>query len=300
MTAGAQKVGILIPCRNEKQNIGPLLSHLVSLQLQHWDVEHIVVVSDSNDGTDDIVSQWAHTTARKILLTKTAGGARGKSSAISQGLACLQDVDIVILISADVRPREDCLATLLQAFDSDEVGVAGGRPIPVGPSHSLAHAVNCFLWDTHHFFALDYPKTTEVTAFRRAFLSQLEAGCSVDELDIEHQFMKLGYNIAYLPNAEIETQSVLTLREYVRQRSRVTTGYLRFSSRRGYSTPSLSLMRRLTYSWRTLREKPSNVLIYPLVLALEGYIMMHALFYARHPQDSGIWSRIASTKRPFS
>ncbi len=297
MTFPQCSVGLLIPCRDERQNISRLLTHLLSLNIDKYELNRLVVVSDSKDGTDELVRAVARESSLEIILT-TDHHPPGKSAAITQGIRFLADVDIVVLISADVLPIENCIERMLWKLGQDGVGVVGAQVVPVNEGRGLSHAVNHFLWDAHHLLALECPKSTEITVFKNS-LDRLDIHCSVDELDIEWQLKQQGYRVAYEPEAIVVMQPIRSLGEYMLQRTRVTTGYLRFAKRHGYKMPSLGLRMRLRYFLKTVFLSPGNAAVAPLVALLEGMVYLRSWCQALQVQDEGQWQRISSAKRVF-
>ena len=53
-----KKISILIPCFNEKENVGPMSEAVVSMMTQNlpqYDYELVFIDNDSTDGTRDIL-----------------------------------------------------------------------------------------------------------------------------------------------------------------------------------------------------------------------------------------------------
>lgn len=289
--------GIGVPCRDEAQNIGRLLESLCRRWPEGRVPTRIVVVSDgSRDGSDDIVRSVAGNSPVPVQLVSLSEPA-GKPAAINRILAELRDVDVVLLVSADVIPLGDCLLQLLDALEQPDVGVAAGRVMPEGPENNLAARVSRLLWDLHHQIVLDEPKSTEVTAHRNV-LAHIDQDTIVDEAEIDCAMSRAGYRIAYVPQALVRTMSPLSLGDYVRQRLRVTSGHLALARAKGHRVSTLSTRSRLRALFRVARSGrlPLGTLLVAAVL--ETGIYGAALALGTRKSRDGTWSRIESAKRP--
>ena len=297
ITSEAVHFAFAVPCHNEVANIGALLKILSSVTFQGAHAEKIVVVSDaSTDGTNDLVIEAARTSLVPIQLI-TRSRLLGKCSAINRCFQELPHVAVVVLVSADVIPSDDCIPKLLAAFRDPAVGVAGGRPLPSGDDSFWAVRVTKILWSVHHFIASECPKTTEITAFRNLGFVLNEASL-VDEAEIEYAIVARGLRVAYVAEALVHTPSPLTIRDYMKQRIRVTLGHLLLRQRSGFAIGSLSTGTRIKAVLRVIRADSSGwpALALGIILELAVYLAAKARTYTR-PVRSGAWEPIRSTKR---
>lgn len=119
-------VSIVIPARNEEENLGALLASLAALDFPHDRLEVIVIDHESTDRTGEI----AHGAGAKVLPKKggTISSARnfGASSAAAP---------IVAFLDADCTVAEDWLKCALPYFDDPKVGAVGSYyVVPLEPS----------------------------------------------------------------------------------------------------------------------------------------------------------------------
>ncbi|WP_273567383.1 glycosyltransferase [Maribacter halichondriae] len=101
-------VSILIPARNEEENIGTLLEQLATLEYR---ILEIIVYNDhSNDETESIVKHWAtlNPTIKIINGQQLPQGWLGKNHACHQ-LAKAATGDIVLFLDADVSVKKDLI-----------------------------------------------------------------------------------------------------------------------------------------------------------------------------------------------
>lgn len=300
MTSAPLTYAFLLPCYNEAKNLPALLPLLARARVNGRPAERFVIVSDKScDGTDELVRQFAETSAIPVqLIANPMRG--GKSAAINQGLSHLGKIDIVVMISGDVLPDETCIPLLVKAFDDPSVGVAGGRQVPVGPAGNLASDITRFMWALHHAIALRHPKTTEVTVFRNV-IEKIDCRSLVDEAAIEVAICERGYGVRYVPDAKIFTPTPLTLSEYLKQRASVTLGYLRLQRTSGHIMETQKFLVRLRAMIQVLRTQEFRLTTVVAAVVAEILVRLRAwmLFLFRTHRD-GIWGRSHSTKRALA
>lgn len=128
--APAQRsVSVVVPVRNEANNLPHLLSDL--LQQRYDDFEVIVVDDHSTDNTVAVIENLNPATIRII---KNSGN--GKKSAIATGIALAQG-EIIVTTDADCRVHKHWLAGVNAAFSSDKIKMVMGAV-------SIAESKNIF------------------------------------------------------------------------------------------------------------------------------------------------------------
>jgi cellulose synthase/poly-beta-1,6-N-acetylglucosamine synthase-like glycosyltransferase len=286
--------GIAIPVSNEAQNIERLLERAAASG-----PARILVVSDgSRDGTDALVRAAAASSSVPITLL-TQSERRGKADAVNRILSAMADLGIVVMISGDALPAPGCIERLVAAFDDPAAGVAAARPVPEGPSGNPAVAVSRLLWSLHHRIALAKPKSAEITAFRNV-LDRIDPAARADEAAIEAAVAARGFHVVYVPEAVVHTHSPLTLRDYVRQRTRVTVGHLSLANQYGYRVGTLSWRHRLGAIRDVRRDEGVRAVTLGLAALLEAAVYSAAWIRMRFaPPRGGAWARIQTTKRTF-
>lgn len=292
--------GVGIPCHNESQNIGHLLEELErQFDSTFYPESVVIVISASNDGSDKIVQHFINQSSLPFVLISEKMK-KGKGNAVNRIIRELKEVEIIILISADVLPAPGCLHALIRPFQDLKVGVTGGRPIPEGPATNLGFKLTKLLWELHHIIALSQPKSTEITAFRNNHHS-INESTLVDEAELEQTLSSQGYTIQYIPEAVIRNQSPLTLRDYLRQRIRVTRGHIILARKTNYVIGTLRFGARFNALWQMIRQQKFPLKTGILAVPIEGLIYIIAFFLSRMKSKTpGSWNVIKSTKRSFS
>jgi len=112
------KVSIIIPARNEEENLSHLLGDLEAQSFKPYEV--ICVDDDSCDGTAKIAKSY-HATL--ISLHNKPQGWTGKTWACQNG-ANLATGELFLFLDADVRLGSDGLARLIQAFNENECTIS--------------------------------------------------------------------------------------------------------------------------------------------------------------------------------
>ncbi len=290
--------GFAIPCFNEAQNLSDLLPILDRIKIGDQTARQFAVVSDaSRDGTDEIVLEFAQNTVTPVELMANEKRL-GKARAVNRCIRALRDVDVIVLVSADVRPQADCIRRLVEAFADDSVGVAGGRVVPFGAEGNSAFEITRLLWNLHHVIATRFPKTTEITAFRNV-IDHIDETSLVDEAELEARLNEKGLVTRYIPEALIFSPSPLRLADYFKRRSAITLGYLRLRRNHRHFVATQSMRERV----RALREVGRNSRIsggtIMLAILMETLVLGWArVQFAVGFGKSGIWARSESTKRP--
>src|SRR5690606_6778205 len=87
----------------------------------------VVVDNNSTDATLDVVRRAAAAGPRPVRYTREA--AQGKSFALNHGLALARG-DVLALTDDDVRPADDWLVRIVDAFRSREIQFVFGKVLP--------------------------------------------------------------------------------------------------------------------------------------------------------------------------
>lgn len=128
----SQKISVIIPARNEEDNIGNLL---LALQGQTYpkDLFEIIVVDDhSTDGTVNIIQQFP---GIKLLQLKEDGINSYKKKAIETGIGSATG-DVIVTTDADCLPPPDWLK-IIASFKEEKKAVFIAAPVVIGCNSSL-------------------------------------------------------------------------------------------------------------------------------------------------------------------
>jgi cellulose synthase/poly-beta-1,6-N-acetylglucosamine synthase-like glycosyltransferase len=213
-----------IAAHNEEKNIGGLLS--VVTRENH--VDEILVVSSSTDHTNSIVDDFSQQTTRVTLLREATR--RGKSSACNAIIDYAEKhaFDIIVYLGADNLPLKGSIAALLGEFETENVGVVGGKPEPIDCIGNFLGWVTQLQWNMHHTLSCSFePKISgELMAFRTSVVREIPAAIINDDAYIQLLGESKGYASKYVKFARAKLKGCSSIKDLVLQRRRVYLGHL--------------------------------------------------------------------------
>jgi cellulose synthase/poly-beta-1,6-N-acetylglucosamine synthase-like glycosyltransferase len=124
-------ISISLPAYNEAERIRGALEAILAANYPS-DRRQILVVSDaSNDGTDEIVAEYASRGVQLLRLPERGGKTAGENAAIPHLAG-----QIVVNTDASVRILPDALQALVAVFQDPAIGLASGRDVSWGEEGS--------------------------------------------------------------------------------------------------------------------------------------------------------------------
>jgi len=120
-------VTITVPVYNAVSSIRTTLERLLELDYPRDRLQLLVLSDASNDGTDDVVREFA---GRGVELMR-APNRRGKTAAENAAVAVASG-DIIVNVDATVVVPAGSLKRLIRVFEDPTVGVASGQDVSVG------------------------------------------------------------------------------------------------------------------------------------------------------------------------
>ena len=123
-------VSVIVPARNEEENIGNCLQSLRRVDYPSRKLQIIVVDDHSEDKTASVVREYCTSEENVTLLTLSDDEqcGSGKISALAYGYECAEG-EIVFQTDADCEVSEGWIKDLLTVF-GDDVGIVGGMTLP--------------------------------------------------------------------------------------------------------------------------------------------------------------------------
>ena len=138
MTARTPRVSIIVPCRNERRHIAACLDSILANEYPSDSLEILVVDGASDDGTRDLLEEYARNNG---IIRWLDNPARTAPAALNIGIRNSHG-DIVMRMDAHCRYPDDYIASLvnwLEVSGADNVGGAW-RTLP-GSDTSVARAI---------------------------------------------------------------------------------------------------------------------------------------------------------------
>jgi poly-beta-1,6-N-acetyl-D-glucosamine synthase len=153
------------------------------------------------------------------------------------------------------------------------------------------------LWDMHHRLSLIYPKVGEMMAFRNLHI-QIPTGMQSDEDLIRMDLEKKGYRSVYVGEATVINKGPSTVRDYIKQRTRVNIGERYMKKWFDVDIPTWdprflfqALQSFIKENWRYLDKMF-------LAICLEAYARVYASLHVRMDKgDRPVWSMVETTKK---
>jgi poly-beta-1,6-N-acetyl-D-glucosamine synthase len=287
-------VGIM--AYNEEANIARTLRAVLAQQGPSVRLDEVIVVaSGCTDRTVPIVADIALQEPRVRLCIQDKR--EGKASAINQFLKEATS-EVAILIGADVIPDEAALENLCAPFNDPEIGMVGGRPVPVNdPDTFMGHAVH-LLWRLHDQVARMQPKLGEVIAFRNV-ISGIPTNSAVDEISIQALISQLGYKLLYKPECIVYNKGPITVRDFLKQRRRIYAGHLKVRTQQNYEASTMKvspIARQLLASRDFTMSSPKQAVWTAGAITLEGYARVQGHYDYWRKREHHIWQMVDSTK----
>lgn len=190
---------IVIRCYNEEQHIGRLLSGIIEQSVQ--DVEIILVDSGSTDATVAIASRYPI----KLLSIQPQEFSFGRAL----NLGCeVATGDVIVIASAHVYPvYRDWLEQLLVPFRDPKIALTYGKQRGNEQTKYSEHQVFAKWFPDQSNWHQDHPFCNNANAaIRRSLWEQLpydETLTGLEDLDWAKRVLGLGYQLAYVAEAEI-------------------------------------------------------------------------------------------------
>jgi cellulose synthase/poly-beta-1,6-N-acetylglucosamine synthase-like glycosyltransferase len=213
-----------IAAHNEEKNIRGVLSAVT----KESHVDEVLVVSSSTDNTNKIVGEFTRQSSRVTLLIEATR--RGKSSACNTIIdyAEKHGFDIIVYLGADNLPLKGSIAALLGEFESENVGVVGGKPEPIDCAENFLGWVTHLQWNMHHMLSRNYePKISgELMAFRTNVVREIPVAIINDDAYVQLLGEAKGYVSKYVMFARAKLKGCSSVKDLVLQRRRVYLGHL--------------------------------------------------------------------------
>lgn len=237
-------VVFLIPCLNEERVVGASIERL--LTFDHPSMRILVIDDGSDDGTADVVRSFDD--PRVHLLQRSLPDARkGKGRALNNAVQYLRsgavigvpdpETTIVVVVDADGRMDEKSLEYVLPEFDDPELGAAQiGVRINNRHTNLLAR-----------FQDFEFVIYTEVFQRGRVILGSSGLGGNgqfvrlaaldalgsdpwsdslTEDLDLGVRILLAGYRLDFCPDVAVHQQGLVSVKRWVRQRTRWFQGHL--------------------------------------------------------------------------
>ncbi len=135
------RVSVLIPCRNEQENIGELIKALESQEYPKEFHELIYIDDHSDDGTGELLETMTAGNPATHLVRLT-GPENGKKAALKAGMQAATG-ELILLTDADSRPGPFWIRSMAGFFQKTNTDLIAG-PVVLGPALTWQEKVQKF------------------------------------------------------------------------------------------------------------------------------------------------------------
>ncbi len=299
MSANRSEACVAVMAHNEERNIQALLERVSMEQAPGIEISRIVVVSSgSTDKTDETVRAAAKTNPRIKLITQSRR--HGKCAAINLFLKEYPACSFVVLLSGDVLPEPGAVGKLLEPLLDKEVGMTGGRPVPVNEKNTFFGFACHLIWSVHHQIALVNPKLGEAVAFK-SIVESIPEDLAVDEAAIEAAIRQKGLKLRYCPDAVIRNRGPDNLHDFLKQRRRIQAGHLHLLQKTAYKVSTSGSVSALKALMSIMSWKPKFIFwtFLTCLLVSTGRVLGTFDHYLRG-RHHAVWDIAESTKGDLS
>lgn len=126
-------ITITVPVYNAAASIRTTLSHLLEVDYQRELIQLLVLSDASDDGTDDIVREFAPHGVELLRAPARLGKTAAENAAVSVSRG-----ELIVNVDATISVPASSLKHLVRAFDDPTVGVASGCDVSVGAGDRTA------------------------------------------------------------------------------------------------------------------------------------------------------------------
>jgi len=231
-------VSILIPAHNEEKVIGKTLESLFNLNYPNDRYEVIVTNDNSQDNTASILNEFKNRYKNnlfKIVTTNKENGGKGKSNALNIAYQESKG-EYIAVYDADNTPEKNALKYLVYGIiNNKDLGAIIGKFRTINKKKNiLTRFINIetlsFQWLAQAGrWQLVKLCTIPGTNFiiRRDILEKIggwDPDALAEDTEISFQIYKLGYRIAFMPEAVTWEQEPENLNVWFKQRTRWVKG----------------------------------------------------------------------------
>lgn len=276
----APKVSILVPTFNEAEVITFKLVNLSKIQYEKELIQVIVVDSNSEDGTKDIVQTFIQQHPEMNIEMLVENERKGKSKALNSALK-LCDGDVVIVSDADCFWPSDILIKSMPFLADSNVGAISGPKVLLNPDASWVTKTEATYLRMMNKMKLGESKLGSTLffeggfgAFKRGVLESFDPyHTGSDDCGTVIAFVEKRLRAITVPEAIFYTSFPTTWRERIRLKMRRANQFLRVLSK--YVT--LLLKGRILGSTRMIVQGVFIYFLSPLIfvaLAATTFILL--------------------------
>jgi len=198
----APAISMIIAAHNEAANIRPKLDNILSMDYPRDKLEVVIASDGSNDGTNEIVQQYAAQNVTLLALPR-----RGKAPALDAAVAASHG-EILVFSDANSMYHPGALRALAYPFADPEVGgVAGNQVYLAKRTSALSGDGEQSYWSFDRKLKQSQSRsgnaisaTGAIYAVRRSLFRGVPVGVT-DDFAVSTDVIVQGYRLVFAPDA---------------------------------------------------------------------------------------------------
>ncbi|MFM8770922.1 MAG: glycosyltransferase [Candidatus Kapaibacterium sp.] len=235
------RVSVVVPARNEEQNIAACAASLLASDYPHDKLEILIVDDRSSDTTGALIDSIAQQNPCVDALHRSEQDAvdnlRGKPGALQYGIERATG-EIILLTDADCRVQPHWIRTMTEPFRDERVGMVCSfttvrrgnlfallQDIEWLYTSSMAQSANA---NRQPLGCFGNNMAVRTSAFHAIGGYRAISFSVTEDLALLQAMGRRGLRVGFIcdPTSRVETQPCLTLTEYLRQKQRWVQGGL--------------------------------------------------------------------------
>jgi len=290
---------------NEERRIRTLLGDILNQKDLPQGSKVIVVASGCTDNTVSIVRNIANSNPRVELIEEESR--TGKTNAINLILE-KSPVELLVLVSADIRLPKDSIGEILRAISDEGVAVVGGLPVVENSENGAVAKSAAIIWRVMRQAMTELGSSGELPfvmgelyCFRVSLVERIPSQVVNDDAYVATLARSKGFKVVHAAKANFVLKVPSSIPDYIAQRRRVTYGHLLIKAQTGRfaNIEGIALDHTLILARAMIREAashPTSVIRVAFLLELEVVVRLLAWLDLRTGRQHATWSRIATTK----
>lgn len=230
-------ISIIIPTWNEESCIKGKLENTLSLRYPNSKREIIVIDSNSDDGTVEIVRKFMKKFGKKGIRLIVEKRRSGKASALNRAFGLCKG-EIVAITDADSRLERDCLMKTAKYFSDSSIGAITARERIINQNENAVTKMEKSYRDLYYLirhtesildstFIFDGP----FCAFRRKCIERLYADSTADDTEMALRIRRKGFRTLSVPDIHYLEYAASKLSDRTKQKYRRAQGLIQMMVR---------------------------------------------------------------------
>ncbi len=218
-------VTFIVPCFNEASIIPAKIANTQLLNYPKEKLQIIFITDGSNDGSENITSEYKNVTTLHQQQRKGKSAAENRSVKFAEG-------EIIVFSDANTYLPTNALQSLVQHYINPMVGaVSGEKKINQDISENAAGAGEGIYWKYESLLKKwDSELLTvvgaagELISFRKHLFEDLEEDTILDDFILSLRIASKGYRVVYEPKALAIENSSSNTKEELKRKIRICAG----------------------------------------------------------------------------